>query len=193
MIFTEVKNAVSLPDAARAYGFTPNRASFICCPFHTEKTPSLKLYDTSFYCFGCGCHGSVVDFVGNLFSLKPLDAVKKLNEDFNLGLSLDRPPDREQSEKRRKTQEAQKLFDEWRDQMLLQLNAAVRVANLAAFPSLSPEEQKAVVYREALEAWADALQHGSMDEQIQIFRDREEVQKLCRMILNGTQTKSPAA
>ncbi len=80
MIFTEAKNAVTLPDAARAYGFTPNRAGFICCPFHTEKTPSLKLYERRFRCFGCGVGGDVVDFVGMIFGLEPLEAVKRLND-----------------------------------------------------------------------------------------------------------------
>lgn len=35
-----------------------------CCPFHTDKTPSLVLYkDHTYHCFGCGAHGDVLDFV----------------------------------------------------------------------------------------------------------------------------------
>ncbi len=35
------------------------------CPFHNEKTPSFVVYpDTqSFYCFGCGAAGDVINFV----------------------------------------------------------------------------------------------------------------------------------
>ena len=35
------------------------------CPFHKEKTPSFTVNeDKGFYhCFGCGAHGSAIDFV----------------------------------------------------------------------------------------------------------------------------------
>lgn len=37
----------------------------LVCPFHKDKTPSLKVYSktNSFYCFGCGAGGSAVNFV----------------------------------------------------------------------------------------------------------------------------------
>lgn len=193
-VFHTVKELIPLSEAVRLYGFTPNRSGFICCPFHNEKTPSLKLYqDGSFYCFGCGAHGTVIDFAALLFNLDSLDAVKRLNEDFALALDMDGPPDREKIRQRRKTLEAKKRFDKWRDQMLNQLDRSIRVANLADFRSMTAAEATALRYRETLEAWADVLQHGSLDEQMQIFRDREGVGRLCRMILNSMQTKSTAA
>ena len=35
------------------------------CPFHEDRTPSLAVYPRtqSFYCFGCGASGDVIDFV----------------------------------------------------------------------------------------------------------------------------------
>ncbi|HRF71126.1 MAG TPA: CHC2 zinc finger domain-containing protein, partial [Candidatus Pelethenecus sp.] len=41
-----------------------HRRFHIKCPFHGEKSPSLAIYpDQSWYCFGCGKHGSnAIDF-----------------------------------------------------------------------------------------------------------------------------------
>lgn len=51
------------------------------CPFHNEKTASFSLYkDKSgterYYCFGCGVHGDVVDFVREYHNVPFLEAVE---------------------------------------------------------------------------------------------------------------------
>ena len=56
----------------------------VCCPFHNDRTPSMKLNEDYFYCFGCGAHGDVIDFVARLFHLLPAEAAKKLAEDFGV-------------------------------------------------------------------------------------------------------------
>lgn len=50
------------------------------CPFHNEKTPSFTVYpDTqSFYCFGCGAAGDVINFVRKISNLGYVEAVKQL-------------------------------------------------------------------------------------------------------------------
>ena len=50
------------------------------CPFHNEKTPSFVVYpDTqSFYCFGCGAAGDVINFVRKYNNLGYVEAVKQL-------------------------------------------------------------------------------------------------------------------
>lgn len=59
----EIKQSVKMPEILSRYGLKPDRAGFICCPFHKEKSASCKIYDDSFYCFGCGIGGDVFDFV----------------------------------------------------------------------------------------------------------------------------------
>ena len=59
----EIKQSVKMPEILSRYGLRPNRAGFISCPFHKEKTASCKIYDDSFYCFGCGIGGDVFEFV----------------------------------------------------------------------------------------------------------------------------------
>ena len=70
------------------------------CPFHSDKTPSMKLNETYYYCFGCHLVGDVIDFTGRLFSLSPLEAAQKLASDFGIdphtptsaSLAVPRPP-----------------------------------------------------------------------------------------------------
>ncbi len=83
-----------MDEVVRRYGFEPNRAGFICCPFHREKTPSLKVYSEpgrGFYCYGCGAGGSVIDFAMLLFKIPFANAVSRIDCDFLLGLLNDKP------------------------------------------------------------------------------------------------------
>ena len=89
-LFTQIKMAVSMKEAAEYYGLEVNRGNMICCPFHADRTPSMKLNEDYFYCFGCGTHGDVIDLVARLFNLTSLQAAKKLAYDF--GIDPDKPP-----------------------------------------------------------------------------------------------------
>ena len=44
-IFEIVKSAVTPRQAAEAYGLTVSRGDMARCPFHNDKTPSMKLYE----------------------------------------------------------------------------------------------------------------------------------------------------
>lgn len=92
-LFREVRDRVPVMEAARRYGFEPDRQGKICCPFHADEHPSLQLYKGSrgWWCYVCDRGGSVIDFVAGLFSISPREAALKLNEDFSLGLTLERP------------------------------------------------------------------------------------------------------
>ena len=89
-LFTQIKMAVSVKEAAEYYGLEVNRGNMVCCPFHADRTPSMKLNEDYFYCFGCGAHGDVIDLVVKLFNLSSYDAAKKLADDF--GIDPDKPP-----------------------------------------------------------------------------------------------------
>ena len=89
-LFTQIKMAVSVKEAAEYYGLEVNRGNMVCCPFHADRTPSMKLNEDYFYCFGCGAHGDVIDLVVKLLNLSSYDAAKKLTDDF--GIDPDKPP-----------------------------------------------------------------------------------------------------
>ncbi len=80
-IFEVVKANVRTIDAAMALGFHPSKSGMICCPFHDDNHPSMKV-DGRFHCFGCGADGDVIDFVGKLYNLSPLDSARKIAVDF---------------------------------------------------------------------------------------------------------------
>lgn len=81
-----IKERLTMSEVLSAYGYVPNRARFVRCPFHNEKTASMKVYEKDFHCFGCGEHGDVISFVQKLFGLSFPDALKRIDGDFGLGL-----------------------------------------------------------------------------------------------------------
>ena len=87
-----IRSNVSMAAVADRYGLEVNRAGFLSCPFHQERTASLKVYRDGFYCFGCHAHGSVIDFVMQFFGMDYMGAVGKLNDDFSLSLPIGRKP-----------------------------------------------------------------------------------------------------
>ena len=89
-VFTEIKQRVSMLDVLVMYGVTVNGNSNFKCPllWHDDSTASFHIYlaTNSFFCFGCGIGGSVIDFVSAMESIEPLEACKWLDSAFGLGL-----------------------------------------------------------------------------------------------------------
>jgi hypothetical protein len=58
-----------------------NRAGFAKCPFHNEKTASLKVWEKEnrWYCFGCNERGDVIDLYMKMNNVDIKTAVKSLN------------------------------------------------------------------------------------------------------------------
>ena len=114
-----IKDRVSTPDLFEFYGFYRDRGGFIKCPFHEEKTGSMKVYDGDggYHCFGgCGAHGDIISFVQNYFRVSFKDAISKINDDFRLGFPIDSSLDREfrrkvqkEAEERQKARERLKF------------------------------------------------------------------------------------
>ena len=83
MLYEQIKENVTTKQAAIRYGLKPDRNGMIRCPFHRDRTPSMKV-DERYYCFGCHCTGDVIDFTARLYGLNPKEAAKKLAEDFGI-------------------------------------------------------------------------------------------------------------
>ena len=84
----EIKDLYSMKDILERYGLPqPNRAGFICCPFHKEKTASMKIYKKDFNCFGCGANGDIFTFVMLMDGISFKEAYAALGGDYENSFS----------------------------------------------------------------------------------------------------------
>ena len=107
--FDFIKENLLIADVVKRYGVKVKRGNKALCPLHNERTPSFTVYpDTnSWNCFGCGVGGSAIDFIMTYYGLDALEAAKKLDADYNLGLFDYKPSQEEmyrQSEQRAQSQ-----------------------------------------------------------------------------------------
>lgn len=74
-----------------------------CCPFHNEKSPSFYVNDDKqfFHCFGCGAHGSIIDFVMRHDNLSFPEAVETLASQVGMQVPKSAPEDIEKAEKQK--------------------------------------------------------------------------------------------
>ena len=76
------------------------------CPFHNEKTPSFTVYpeSQSYYCFGCGAGGEVINFIRRAENLDYVEAVSYLCDKCSMVMPSD-GYDNSIAEKRKRTYE----------------------------------------------------------------------------------------
>lgn len=131
----DIASHITMEEVWNKYGVEPIKRGFVKCPFHNEKTASMKIYpdQRGFHCFGCGKSGDVISFVRELFGLSFIQAVVRIDNDFGLALPLDRqltPREAHEANKRMKILKAEqereqaqaeareaaywKVFDEWK-------------------------------------------------------------------------------
>lgn len=88
-IFETVKANLDLKTVMESEGIHIGRNHMACCPFHEDKHPSMLVKDT-YHCFGCQEHGDVISFIAKRYGLKPIEAARKLAQDY--GISIDEEP-----------------------------------------------------------------------------------------------------
>ena len=90
--FQTLKDSITCLDAAERYGLEVDASGMTRCPFHDDRTPSLKL-SRGFHCFGCGTQGDVITFMSRLFGISAGEAAQKLSADFSIPIHLRGPPE----------------------------------------------------------------------------------------------------
>ncbi len=89
-VFNAVKQSVTTRQVVEMYGLKIRRNNMVSCPFHNDRTPSMKV-DNRFHCFGCGADGDVIDFVSRLYGISSLEAAQKIASDFGISCDMKKP------------------------------------------------------------------------------------------------------
>ena len=110
------------------------------CPFHKEKTPSFTVNESKgfYHCFGCGAHGSAIDFVMNTEGLSFPEAVEKLAREAGMELPAPDPNARQRAEARKGLIELMAAVAQW-FQAQLAATPGAEARDYLARRGLSPE------------------------------------------------------
>lgn len=87
----EIRRLLPIKDLLNRLGLTPQQG-FVNCPFHNDDTASCRIYTrtNTFYCFGCGAGGDIINFAMQWYVLGFKSTLERLNEDCSLGLPIGR-------------------------------------------------------------------------------------------------------
>ncbi len=103
----KVHDTADIVDVVSRYNIQLTRRGanyFACCPFHSEKTGSFIVSPgrNTYHCFGCGAHGSPIDFVMNLDNKSYPEAIEQLANMYGIPIRhIEKQQTAEQEEQER--------------------------------------------------------------------------------------------
>ena len=187
-LFDTVKAAVTPRMAAERYGLPIRQGSMIRCPFHADRTPSMKLNEDYFYCFGCGAHGDVIDLAARLFGLSSYGAAKKLAADFGITeqkpsilAKLQRGKSQEETERRcfRVLGDYLRILQDWK----------TNCAPQSPEDAIDPRYAEACHMLERIENMLDILACGTPQERAEVVADLQKDNRLALMEARNRQIR----
>ena len=193
-IYSQIKSQVSTREVAEHYGIKVNRSGMCRCPFHEDKTPSMKV-DKNFVCFGCQEKGDVIRFASKLFGLPPYDAAGKLIADMGLTVTAGNRPEvqpgirkkakRERTEKQQFEQAVSRIYNVFCDYLHLLNHWAKEYAPRSPDEEPHPLFVEAMQKRDYVKYLLDLLLDGSKEDKALILIDKgKEAEDLERRIRN---------
>ena len=190
-LFEAVKAVVTPRMAAERYGLPIRQGSMVCCPFHDDRTPSMKLNEDYFYCFGCGAHGDVIALTAQLFNLPPVEAAKKLAADFDIAgqkpsilAKLQRGKSQAEAERRcfRVLGDYLRILQDWK----------MHCAPQSPEDAIDPRYAEACHMLERIENMLDILACGTPKERAEVVADLQKDERLMRMEARNRQIREEA-
>ena len=187
-LFTQVKMAVSVKEAAEYYGLEVKRGSMVCCLFHADRTPSMKLNEDYFYCFGCGTSGDVIDLAARLFGLSGYDAAKKLAADF--GITGQKPSILAKLQRGASQAEAERrCFRVLGDYLQILRDWKTHCAPQSPEDAIDPRYAEACHMLERIGNMLDILAFGTPQERAGVVADLQKDDRLMRMEARNRQIR----
>lgn len=176
---TAIKDAVTCRQFADFIGLSVNRSGFAVCPFHGEKTASLRIYDktNSWYCFGCHSGGDVLTFARLYYKVSFPETVKILAQQYDI--NCDNKPDIKNAvnkavlemQRKKKARRIEQLeieywtcYESWLDAD----QKAVDLAPKTMYDDFTQSWSEAVIKRESLKEtldWLDFKRRAIIDGQ----------------------------
>ncbi|WP_050740699.1 CHC2 zinc finger domain-containing protein [Acetobacterium bakii] len=179
--FDHIKKNLDILVVAHRYGIEVYRNHKALCIFHNDHHESMSFKNNRFKCFSCGVGGSSIDLVQKLFSLEPLQAVKKINVDFGLDLDLktDYKPDIGKMQEIERERQLMRVFDHWCDKIYSEYAQIARFywMNIQEYKPINEEDAMHPLYIDAVHQWdainyiLDILLKGTSDEKTILYKD----------------------
>lgn len=174
--------------AAERYGLPIQQGSMTRCPFHADRTPSMKLNEVYFYCFGCGASGDVIDLAAKLFGLSGYEAAKKLAADFGIAeqkpsilARLQRGKTQAETEREsfRVLQDYLRILQDWKE----------NCAPQSPVDAIDPRYAEACHMLERIGNMLDILTCGTPQERAEVVADMQKDNRLMRMEARNRQIR----
>lgn len=189
--FDTVKAAVTPRMAAERYGLPIQQGSMIRCPFHADRTPSMKLNEDYFYCFGCGASGDVIALTAQLFNLPPVEAAKKLAADF--GITGQKPSILAKLQRGKSQAEAEReSFRVLGDYLQILQNWKTNFAPQSPEDGIDPRYAEGCHMLERIGNMLDILACGTPQERAEVVADLQKDERLMRMEARNRQIREEA-
>ena len=190
-LFETVKAAVTPHMAAERYGLPIQQGGMVCCPFHADHTPSMKLNEDYFYCFGCGATGDAIDLAARLFSLSSYDAAKKLAADF--GITGQKPSILAKLQRGKSQAETERhCFRVLGDYLRILQDWKTNCAPQSPEDAIDPRYTEACHMVERIENMLDILACGTPQERAEVVADLQKDERLMRMEARNRQLREEA-
>ena len=197
-IFTEIKELVSARQIAEGYGLEVKRNGLVCCPFHDDHHPSMKI-DQYYYCFACGAKGDGINYVSEMFGLSQYEATKKIIADFGLSIHIESKTNKEALKLWKKKEAEKKRIDDIKQRFQIWCNDTI----VALRQSRNNIEEVKELFRNVpsekvfvsqpyiqilqdepkVEYWLDVLCIADMGDRQELFmKNRREVELLVQRV-----------
>lgn len=182
-IFETVRNNITVKQAAELYGIDV-RGGMINCVFHNDKTPSLKLYEDHYHCFGCGAHGDAASLTAKITGMSQYDAAKQLCSAFGVVYTGEKSFIKQYARKETQREAEQRIFRVLSDYYHMLCVFREKYAPSDSDAEIHPLFAESLTRQSELEYYCDIFISGTDEERKDFIENRKDVTDYARNRVN---------